>query len=98
MVGSNNELKGMISKNTIINFLFKKGNTDFTNYSVKNIMVHNLVTARPNTPLQEAIDLILQNKISCLPVVDEDNKLKGIVTEHDFVLISRELVKQEIIL
>ena len=37
------------------------------------------------TPAHEAAYLLVRNKIGCLPVVNKDGFLVGIVTETDFV-------------
>ncbi len=51
---------------------------------VKNIMTKVPETASPDMSLFEAGTLLLENKISCLPVVDGSH-LVGILTEADFV-------------
>ena len=52
---------------------------------VKEAMVSDVITTTPHTPLSRAADTMLSRKIGCLPVVDGDGKLVGIVTESDFV-------------
>ena len=42
------------------------------------------MTVHPDTPLSLAAELLITNKIGCLPVV-ENQKLVGILTEADFV-------------
>jgi CBS domain-containing protein len=42
-------------------------------------------TVSPDTPVWEAAKIIVESKFGCLPVVNEDGYLVGIVTEHDFV-------------
>ena len=51
---------------------------------VKEIMVYPVITIAPTAPVSEAIDLIMQRGIGCLPVVD-DGKLVGIVTKTDLL-------------
>jgi CBS domain-containing protein len=46
-----------------------------------DIMTRELVTVRPNDSIEEAIQLLLDEEISGLPVVVDDGKLVGIVTE-----------------
>ncbi len=45
------------------------------------IMTSNLVTVRPNASIEEAIDLLLEAQISGLPVIDDDDRLVGVITE-----------------
>ena len=44
-----------------------------------------LVTVGPQTPLRDAVALLLDRKIGCLPVVDPEDRLLGILTESDLV-------------
>ena len=46
-------------------------------------MVVNPVTISPSARLGDALDLMSSHKISGVPVVDEDNKLVGILTNRD---------------
>lgn len=51
---------------------------------VGEIMIPDVVTARPDQDIREAARIMLENKFGCLPVV-ENQRLVGIVTESDFV-------------
>src|SRR5262245_54093767 len=50
-----------------------------------HIMTRNVVSVRPETTISEAVRLMLQHRISGLPVVDSHDHLVGIVTEGDFL-------------
>jgi CBS domain-containing protein len=45
------------------------------------IMTPNLLTVPPEASIKEAIDLLLREQISGLPVVDDDGRLVGVITE-----------------
>ncbi|MDP2659236.1 MAG: CBS domain-containing protein [Dehalococcoidia bacterium] len=51
---------------------------------VKEIMVQPVIVTSENTTLEEAAQMLLQHCIGCLPVVDAEGKLVGIITESDF--------------
>ncbi len=57
---------------------------------VREIMKSEPVTATPETSTLEAIRLMREKKIGCLPVVRE-GRLVGIVTAQDFLALSAEL-------
>lgn len=59
---------------------------------VRDIMTRNVVTVRAETTVAEAAQLLLRHKFGCLPVVDEDGMLVGIVTEHDFVRLLVDMI------
>jgi acetoin utilization protein AcuB len=57
---------------------------------VGDVMARRVITAGPNTPVEEAARILWENRISCLPIV-EDNVLVGILTETDLLRALVEL-------
>src|SRR6266545_3072544 len=55
-------------------------------HKVESVMTAKVVTAMPSTPFRELVDLLARNRISALPVVDQDAKLVGIVSEADLLV------------
>ena len=53
------------------------------NRRVHQIMTRNLVVVAPETPVEEAARLMLEKRVSCLPVVGPEGELLGIVTWRD---------------
>lgn len=52
--------------------------------NVEEVMTkENLITAPEGTTLEEAKEILLENRIEKLPIVDENNKLKGLITIKD---------------
>ena len=56
--------------------------------TAKDIMTRNVITVKPDTSIEELASLLVENRISGAPVVDDSGNLYGIVTEND--LISRD--------
>jgi CBS domain-containing protein len=54
----------------------------------RDVMTRDVITVRPDAPLQEVATLFVSRRISGAPVVDEEGKLVGIITEAD--LLRRE--------
>jgi CBS domain-containing membrane protein len=52
---------------------------------VREVMSDDVKTVVPQTPAHEAAYLILRYRIGCVPVVEPDGRLVGIVTDTDFV-------------
>ncbi len=52
---------------------------------VHQVMTKQLVTIGPDTPVDEALDLLLRHQISGLPVVDANNILLGVLSERDLL-------------
>jgi CBS domain-containing protein len=42
----------------------------------------------------DALKMMRDHKIGCLPVVNDDNELIGIITEMDFLRISTRLIER----
>ena len=58
-------------------------------------IVVNPVTISKDKKLKDALDLMLQNKISGIPVVEKNNKLVGILTNRDVRFFSNSEIKVE---
>ena len=56
---------------------------------VAEVMTRDVVTTRPDTTAHAAAALMLDRKISSLPVVDETGALVGLVTQTDYVELAR---------
>ena len=78
--------EGLISSNTPnnssslsvyeLNYLLNK-------LQIKDIMIKEPFTIGPDALLEEAATKLRKNDIGCLPVVDENNMLLGIITQND---------------
>ena len=62
---------------------------------VRDIMKTDLVTVTPETPTLEALHLMRERDIGCLPVL-KDDRLVGIVTAYDFLTVSAKLFEERL--
>lgn len=62
---------------------------------LSNLMSKNVVTVTPNTLLQDAATLMIKNKIGGLPVVDDEFRVIGVITETDIFKAFVELLTTE---
>ena len=97
ILDENNQLVGLVTKGSLASAL----PADTSNLSrfevsyilakikVKSIMVEDVVTASPDTPIEIAARMMADNLIGCLPVL-EDDALVGIITDRDlfFTMVS----------
>jgi len=58
----------------------------------KDIMTRDVITASPDTPVDEIARILIRNRISGMPVVDEMNRVLGVVSESD--IIFREIHRE----
>ena len=52
---------------------------------VSDVMTRDVVSIAPDASVMQAVRLMLQHRISGLPVIDAAGKLQGVVTEGDFL-------------
>lgn len=53
--------------------------------SVGDVMTYSPVTVASDASLEEAVEKMLEGRFGCLPVLDEDGRLDGILTETDLL-------------
>ena len=86
---------GLITTNTLLTHsdYFTRGHTRSRDYllpldkevNVNDLLEENLVTVREDEDLAKTAGLMIQNKISGIPVLDSNQKLLGLVTKTDIV-------------
>lgn len=63
-------------------------------FYVRDVMQTNVTTVKPETSLAEAGRILLSQRFGCLPVVDDANVLRGILTTSDFVRVVVEYLAE----
>ncbi|MCR4856115.1 MAG: CBS domain-containing protein [Erysipelotrichaceae bacterium] len=91
VVDENGKLLGLVTETVItsntpnnasslsvfeLNYLLNK-------LTIKDIMIKDVITIGKDALLEEAATLMRKNDIGCLPVVDDENRLIGIITHND---------------
>lgn len=85
------QLLGLISHRQLLR-LVARGNRDDETVMVRDIMRPDPVTVTRDCTTIEAIRLMREKRLSCLPVV-EDGKLVGLVTEYDLIVVAGRLLE-----
>jgi CBS domain-containing protein/gamma-glutamylcysteine synthetase len=62
---------------------------------VRDVMTRDLITVAPETPTLEALFLMREKDIGCLPVV-RNEKLIGLITAYDFLTVSSKLFEERL--
>src|SRR5690606_5251716 len=74
-------LVGLVSHRTLLRLVGQSVRGAQRNpVGVKDIMRCDPITVTPSTPTREAIELMRNHKVGSLPVVEEGNRLVGIIT------------------
>jgi len=56
--------------------------------AVRDVMTTKVVTVKRNADLHEAARLLSENKISGMPVVDDANRVIGVISEADILVLA----------
>ena len=91
VVDAHGQIVGIISDRDILRALARNPNA--RSKSLEQIMTHNPVTVRRHTPIADAVSKIVSKRINCLPVVDEDGTVCGIVTSTDLLKSYQQLLE-----
>ncbi|NNK33673.1 MAG: CBS domain-containing protein, partial [Xanthomonadales bacterium] len=86
------QLVGLVSHRALLR-LFAQGRVGKEQkITVSEIMNREPVTVHPDTPTTTAIRMMREQRLACLPVTRGD-KLVGIVTEHDLIIVASRLLE-----
>ncbi len=88
-------LIGIVSHRDLIELLASGRFATNVPVIIRDIMKTDLVTIAPETPTLDALRLMRERGIGCLPVV-KDGRLVGIVTAHDFLTVSAKLFEERL--
>ena len=91
------KLIGLVTLRMVLRHMLSARNNPKTDgadlTTVKDIMNPKPITIDPNATILEAMSIMRNNHIGCLPVVQHD-ELIGIITEMDFLKISGRLIER----
>lgn len=93
VVDSHGYILGIISQRDLLQTAFsnvsKEVQYEFLHkIPICDFMKTKVITTTPDAELSEAAWMLIENKIGCLPVLDKESKIVGILTESDFVKLA----------
>ncbi len=86
-------LVGLVSHRDLLKLI---GRPQSEAVAVEDIMKRDVLTVAPDTPTVEAIQLMSDSRVGCLPVVDAERGLVGLVTESDFLDVARRVIQEQL--
>ncbi len=99
-----NRLKGIVTSQDIVDFLgggtrhlivknrFKGNLLAAVNGSIAEIMEENVVCLNEKNSLKDALNTMLKENVGGIPITDDDDRVKAIITERDFVFLTSDVV------
>jgi CBS domain-containing membrane protein len=96
VVDERNRLLGLLSHrdlmraqiSALVGPAHQQRRADLQDVLVRQIMTRDVWTVLPTTWAATAAQTLLDHKFGCLPVVDAEHRLVGIVTERDFLKLA----------
>jgi len=85
-------LLGLISHRQLLRLIARGIDRKTEPVMVRDIMRPDPASIRPETTTVEAIRLMREKRLSCLPVTD-NGKLVGLVTEYDLIVVASRLLE-----
>jgi CBS domain-containing protein len=89
------ELVGLVSHRALLRLVAQGRVGKEHQVTVDEIMNSEPVTVHSDTPTVEAIRLMREKKLACLPVT-RDGKLVGIITEHDLIVVASYVLESQL--
>jgi CBS domain-containing protein/gamma-glutamylcysteine synthetase len=88
-------LVGLISHRDLLSMLATEKKRMAEDLSVADVMKTDLLTVTPESRTLDALYLMREKGIGCLPVC-RDGKLVGLITAHDFLTVSTRLLEERL--
>ncbi len=89
------DLLGIVSHRDLLKLFAEEREHIFREIIVKDVMQTNLTTVSPETRTLDALYMMREKNIGCLPVV-KNKKLVGLITAHDFLTVSTRLFEERL--
>ncbi|MCA8953557.1 MAG: CBS domain-containing protein [Planctomycetes bacterium] len=90
-------LVGLVSHRSLLRLVGQgMRRADRAPVAVKDIMRREPITVMSNTPTLQAIELMRRHRVGSLPVVEEGNRLVGIITERDLIRVAAMLFEKHL--
>lgn len=90
VVDERNHLLGVVSDRDLLRALGSGGSV-----VINKVMTREVETVSAETDAADAVELMLERKIGCLPVTGEDGQLIGMITETDFLQVAQRALSEE---
>ena len=91
---SNGCLVGLVSHRAILRMFARGESAQQKEVLIRSVMREDPVTGSVETPTIEAMRIMREHRVSCLPIVGDNHRLVGLVTERDLMNVSARLLER----
>jgi CBS domain-containing protein len=91
VVNARQRLVGLITHHDLLRIFAQRGHDKGTR--AEEVMTTGVATVTPKTTLHRALKLMIRSKFGCLPVIDGEGVLVGLITEFDLVKFAAHFIR-----
>ncbi len=88
VVDGQGRLEGIVTELDLLQLLFDSHSPDVT---VEDVWTTDVISVKPTDALPDVVEIFLAEPLRRLPVVDDDNKVVGIISRRDLVRHIRDV-------
>jgi len=85
MVFPSSHSLGLTFQESIVYKEIQEAFSDVSHMEVRDLMTNDVITARENQHLEEVAPELLKEHVKRIPIVDENNRVVGILTRRDLI-------------
>jgi CBS domain-containing protein len=86
-------LVGLVTQRDYLKAVGAEGPGAGRRIAARDVMTRKVLSVRPETSLRKALAVMVRKKYGCLPVVDEEDRVLGIVTEADATRFAARVIR-----
>lgn len=93
VVDAKNRLVGLVTHRDLLRIYADRTREGAMAVRAGEVMTTGVATVTAHTRLTAALNLMIHNKYGCLPAVDKDGVLVGLITQFDLMKFAAHLVR-----
>jgi len=94
VVTKNNKVRGIITERDVMKCVAQGTIEHADEIKISSVMTHYIYFVKPEDKVEKAIEIIRKYKIKKLPVLDNSERLVGIITTTDIVFIQPKIIEK----
>jgi len=83
--GNTQELKGIVTDRDLVMKIVAEG-LDAKSTQIQVVMTHKVVTCLADDDLQKVVDIMSDNQLRRIPVINENRKILGMISQADVAI------------